>query len=290
MPHHAGGENLRQRMSARTKISTVIITFNEEKKVERCLRSLNWVDEIIVVDSFSTDRTVEICRRYTDNVHQRPWPNNYAKQRQIADQFASNDWILALDADEVVTKGLRDDIVSLFEQTPGADCYGIPRWEYLSGKFIMSGGWYPQHKYILYRKSLGEWAGGPAHLFFKSRGKVDYLNNPILHDGAPTFKIFMDKFNHFSSVEARADYERGGRFSLFRAVFKPLERFFGRYIRHKGYKDGVHGFYMAAVVAINYFLREMKIYEQRFVDARHGNSWDEVYIERAVGGADSRNP
>ena len=182
------------------------MTFNEEKKIERCLRSLNWVDEIVVLDFFSMDQTVEICRRYTTKVHQLPWPNNYAKQRQIADQFASNDWILALDADEVVTKGLKNDIMSLIDQGPRADCYGIPRWEYLSGKFIMSGGWYPQHKFILYRKSLGAWAGGPAHLFFQSRGKVNYLKNPILHDGTLTKRIVLPSKKHHKPSKESLSY------------------------------------------------------------------------------------
>ena len=232
-------------MIERVKLSAVIIAFNEEQKIERCLRGLNWVNEIIVVDSFSTDRTVEICRQYTDKVFQHPWPNSTAKQRSIADQYAAHDWILALDADEVVTKGLKEEILSAFTNNPEADAFGIPRWEYLSGKWIMAGGWYPQHKFILYRKSMGEWTGGPVHLVFSSRGKAGFLKNPILHDGAPTFRIFMDKFSHYSSVEADADYRnRHKKFSLWRAVFKPLERFFGRFVKHRGYRDGIHGFFI----------------------------------------------
>ena len=97
-------------MPGRPKITAVVITFNEEQKIERCLRSMSWVDEIVVVDSFSTDRTVELCKQFTDRIYQHPWPHSSSEQRKVADRYASNDWVLALDADEVVTIGLRDEI------------------------------------------------------------------------------------------------------------------------------------------------------------------------------------
>lgn len=264
------------------KISAVVITFNEETRIERCLQSINWVDEIVVVDSYSTDRTVEICRRYTDKVFQLPWPGSTAKKRKISDQYAAHDWILALDADEVVTKGLRDEITASFEKDLDVAAFGIPRQEYLSGRFITAGGWLPQYKFILYRKSMGEWGGGPVHLKFITPGKTGFFKNPILHDGAPNFKIFMDKFNHYSSVEADADVTQGHKkFSLRRAILKPLERFFGRFVLQRGYRDGIHGFFMAAVIGLNYFLRELKIYERHYMK-NHQKKWDEVYREIAV--------
>ncbi len=269
-------------MADKPKITAVIITFNEEQKIGRCLKSLDWVDEIVVVDSFSKDRTVEICRRYTDKVYQHPWPHSSSEQRKIADRYASNDWIFALDADEVVTIGLRDAILEEFAKGPQADLYRIPRKEYFAGKWISAGGWYPQYKNILYRKSRGAWVG-PIHLKVVTEGTVKDLKHTILHDGYTSFRVFMDKFNYYSSIEAESDY-RGlhKQFSLLRALFKPVERFFGRFIRHRGYRDGVHGFYMAAVIAINYFLRDMKMYEHRFMEHRK-DSWEEGYRKYAVG-------
>jgi glycosyltransferase involved in cell wall biosynthesis len=164
------------------KITAAIITLNEEKRIERCLRSLDWVDEIVVIDSFSADRTVEVCRRYTGKVYQHAWPNNYSEQKSRAHQYAANDWILFIDADEVVTRALRDEIVDLFQKGPDADAFGIPRREYFGGRWIKAGGWYPQHKTILYRKSMGEWVN-PIHEKFEVRGNRGYLKNPILHDG-----------------------------------------------------------------------------------------------------------
>ena len=269
-------------MTNSTKISAVVITFNEELKIERCLQSISWLDEIVVVDSYSTDQTVDICRQYTDKVYQIPWPGSTEQKRKISDQYASNDWILALDADEVVTKDLRDEIVATFKKEPEETVFGIPRQEYLSGKFITAGGRYPQHKGILYRKSAGEWGGGPVHLKFISRGKMGFFKGPILHDGAPSFKIFMDKFNYYSSVEADAAVTRDSKkFSLWRMIFKPIERFFSRFVLQHGYRDGLHGFFMAAVIGLNYFLREMKIYELHYME-KHQKKWDEVYQSRAV--------
>jgi glycosyltransferase involved in cell wall biosynthesis len=265
------------------KITAAIITLNEEKRIERCLRSLDWVDEIVVIDSFSADRTVEICRRYTGKVYQHAWPNNYSEQKSRAHQYAANDWILFIDADEVVTRALRDEIMDLFQKGPAADAFGIPRREYFGGRWIKAGGWYPQHKTILYRKSMGEWVN-PIHEKFEIRGNGGYLKNPILHDGYGNFKTFMDKFNLYSSIEAERTFREGRRtrFSLVKALFKPIERFYGRFIRHQGYKDGMHGFYMAAVIAFNYFLQELKFYE-RLYEKRSRENWDAVYRKEAVG-------
>ena len=109
------------------KITAAIITLNEEKRIERCLKSLDWVDEIVIIDSFSTDRTVDICKRYTQMVFQHVWPNNYAEQKTRAHEHASHDWILFLDADEVVTRALRDEIVAMFKVGPVAQAFAIPR-------------------------------------------------------------------------------------------------------------------------------------------------------------------
>jgi glycosyltransferase involved in cell wall biosynthesis len=272
--------------TAKQKITAAIITFNEEKRIERCLGSLTWADEIVVIDSFSTDRTVEICRRFTKSVYQHPWPNDYSVQRSRAHQHASHDWMLFLDADEVVTSGLRDEIRERLSADPGADAFEIPRREYFGGKWIKAGGWYPQYKTILYRKSLGEWVN-PIHEKFVTRGTTAYLQSPILHDGYGDFKTFMDKFNHYSSIEAERTFREGKRtrFSLFKAVVKPIERFFGRFIKHKGYRDGAHGFYMAAVIAFNYFLLELKFYELIHASKKQ-EDWDSVYRKEAAGPID----
>jgi glycosyltransferase involved in cell wall biosynthesis len=264
----------------RQKISSVIITYNEEHKIERCLKSVDWTDEVIIVDSFSTDKTLAICKRYTDKIYQHPWPHSSSDQRNIADRYATHDWILALDADEVVTEGLREEIINALDDGSRADLYMIPRREYFAGKWIDAGGWYPQYKTILYRKSVGSWTG-PIHLKIETRGTISYLKNSILHDGYSSFKTFMDKFNYYSTIESERDYQYNKRFNILRALFKPIERFLGRFVRHGGYRDGMHGFFMASVIAINYFLRELKLYELSYRE-QHKDDWQRIYNEIAV--------
>jgi glycosyltransferase involved in cell wall biosynthesis len=265
------------------KITAAVITYNEEHRIGRCLKSLTWADEIVVIDSFSTDRTPDICRRFTQKVVQHHWPKDYSIQRARAHEYAVNDWIFFLDADEVVTISLRDEIRTLFEKGPEADAYGIPRREYFGGKWIEAGGWYPQYKTILYRKSMGNWVN-PVHEKFVVRGRQGRLKNPILHDGYSNFATFVNKFNQYSSIEAERTFREGSRrkFSMARALLKPIERFFGRFIKHKGYKDGRHGFYMAAIIAFNYFLQEFKFYELTYERENKGH-WDAVYQRDAVG-------
>jgi hypothetical protein len=192
--------------------------------------------------------------------------------------------MLFLDADEVVTIALRDEIIALFSKDgPAEDAFAIPRKEYFSGRWIKAGGWYPQYKTILFRKSMGAWVN-PIHEKFVTRGERGYLKNPILHDGYGDFKTFLDKYNHYSTLEADRTVREGNRsrFSLAKALIKPMERFFGRFIKHRGYRDGLHGFYMAAVIAFNYFLQEFKLYE-RLYEQRNKQNWDAVYRREAVG-------
>jgi glycosyltransferase involved in cell wall biosynthesis len=269
-------------MAERMKLSAVVMTYNEERKIERCLRSINWVDELVVIDSFSTDRTIEISRQFTGKIYQHPWPRNYAQQRNIGNQHVTHDWVLSLDADEVVTEALRKEILNLMSVSPAADSYGIPRMEYFAGKWITAGGWVPQYKFYLNRKSSGEWVS-PIHEKFVTLGSTGFLKNPILHDGMGTFEMLLDKFNHYNSVEVAEELKNdpARRFSLMKAILKPLERFFGRFILKGGYKDGIHGFYIAAVVAINYFLKECKVYEHHYLK-NHQREWDKVYQETVI--------
>jgi glycosyltransferase involved in cell wall biosynthesis len=277
-------------MAQRIKLSAVVMTYNEERKIERCLRSITWADEIVVIDSYSTDRTIEICRRFTDNIYQHPWPRDYAQQRNIGNRHTTHDWVLSLDADEVMTENLRKEIFDLLSGNPDADSYGIPRLEYFAGKWITAGGWVPQYKFYLNRKSTGEWVS-PIHERFVTRGEKGFLKNPILHDGMGTFETLLDKFNHYNSIEVAGELKSdpAKRFSLIKAILKPLERFFARFILKRGYKDGIHGFYIAAVIAINYFLKECKIYEFNYMERMKEESWDKLYRDTAVGGnADHR--
>jgi len=144
------------------RISVTVITKNEEKKIRDCLESVRWADEIIVLDSLSTDKTTEICREYTDKVYQRPWPG-HIEQKNRAIGFTSNKWVLSLDADERITPELEKEIRALQEGGMEFDGYEIPRLVFYMGKPVMHCGWYPARKLRLFDKTKSQWGGENPH-------------------------------------------------------------------------------------------------------------------------------
>jgi glycosyltransferase involved in cell wall biosynthesis len=245
----------------REGITAVILTKNEERRIENCLKHLNWVDEIIIIDSYSTDKTLEICRRFTDNIYQREWPQSFSDQRNYGDSLASNKWIFSIDADEIVPDELKKEIINRFKKMDESVCgFNIRRKEFMFGKWIMYGGWSEQYKTRIYRKDKGEWVG-KIHEKFIVDGEVENLSNYLLHYSYESIPIFIEKFNNYSTIEADSAFKEGKRFSWFKLFFAPIERFLGRFIIHKGFRDGTHGFVVALLIALNYFLRYLKLWE-----------------------------
>lgn len=242
-------------------ITAVILTKNEEKRIENCLASIIWVDEIIILDSYSTDRTLEICKKFTNNIYQRKWPDSFSNQRNYGDNLVNNKWILSIDADEVVTSELKEEIIDRLKKGD-KDIYGfnIRRKEFIFGKWIKYGGWSEQYKTRIYRKDKGKWVG-KIHEKLILDGKVENLNNYMLHYSYESIPIFIEKFNNYSSIEADSAFKEGKRFSWLKLFFAPIERFFGRFIIHRGFLDGIHGFVIAMLIALNYFLRYLKLWE-----------------------------
>ena len=156
------------------KLSVTIITLNEEKRIRDALESVKWADEIIVVDSGSTDKTVDICKEYTDKVFFNPWPGHVA-QKNVAVDKASHLWILSIDADERITPKLAGEIQKVLHN-PKADAYKMPRHVYYLGQWINHSGWYPDNKVRLFRKDKARWGGTNPHDTVVANGNVGYLN------------------------------------------------------------------------------------------------------------------
>lgn len=249
-------------MTSKRNLSAVIITKNEEKNIIRCIKSISFADEIIVFDSESTDKTVKIAKELGAKVIIHPWTGNYSEQRNLADKYASNEWILQIDADEVVSDELKEELINFLASEQTYEVGAIPRKEFFINKWIEYGGWYPQYKIRLYKKGSGYWTGR-VHENYKTNKKVFYFKNPILHYSYLTIEIFLDKFNKYSSYDAQEAVVKNEKFSMIKLFFQPIERFIGRYFFKKGYKDGFHGFICAFVIALNYFLRQIKIWEIR---------------------------
>jgi len=250
-------------MSDRDKISACIITFNEERKIQRCLQSLTWCDEIVVLDSRSTDRTVEICRGFTDRVFQDDWLG-YVAQRNMVRDMSRYPWVLFLDADEEVSAGLRNEIVAEFERGTGDYVgYEFPRRVYYVGKWIRHGEWYPDVKLRLFKKACGRTEGEEPHDTLVVNGPVKRLKNPVWHYTHNDIKDHMDTLNRFSSITAQQRYVQDKPFRWVDLLFRPTLRFLRGYILRGGFMDGSHGFIIAVLSAHGAFAKYAKLWELR---------------------------
>jgi len=243
-------------------LSVLILARNEEDRIGDCIASARFARDVVVVDSGSTDGTPDIARGLGAKAVEAPWPGNFSTQRNRAEAFAACDWVLQLDADEVVTPELADEIRAFFRSGLHAThpSARMPRKEIVFGKWVRHGGWYPQYKLRMYRKGAGSWTGR-VHEKYETHGPVHTFANPIVHDSYRDIPVFVDKFNRYSTIDAEEDFAAGRKFRLHKLFLVPLERFFGRYVRHRGYRDGFHGFALAALIGLNYFLRNLKLWE-----------------------------
>jgi glycosyltransferase involved in cell wall biosynthesis len=221
--------------------------------------------EVLVVDSGSTDRTCAVAGELGARVVSEPWTGDFAEQRNRGDAHVKTGWILHLDADETVSPAMAAEIAEFFA---GGACEktGVgrfPRKELIFGRWIEHGGWYPQYKPRLYRNGAGHWVG-KVHEHLQAEGDVHTFTAPILHDSYRDVHTFIEKFNRYSSLDAEVAFAEGRRFSMMKLFFQPIERFVGRYVIHKGYRDGLHGFVIAALIGMNYFMRYLKLWELWF--------------------------
>lgn len=250
-------------------LTVVILAKNEEKVLARCIASVHFAGEVLVVDSGSTDRTCAIAQDLGARVVHEPWPGSFAEQRNRGDAHVRTGWVLQLDADETISPELAGELVAFFaggKDTPVAAAR-FPRKELIFGKWIEHGGWYPQYKLRLYRKGAGNWTGRVHENYVGYPGEPFTFAGDINHDSYQSIDIFLEKFNRYSSIDADEAYREGTRFSLFKLFVQPLERFLGRYLGHKGYRDGMHGFILALLVGANYFMRHVKLWEKQYKQA-----------------------
>lgn len=246
-------------MHTQNKISVVIITGNEENNIKDCLQSVTWANEIIVVDSESSDNTVKIARDFTDKIFIQKWLG-YAKQKSYAISLASNEWILSLDADERVTKQLADEILNYNFEEAGFSGFKVKRENYFIDKKINECGWGNDYQLRLFRKSKTKLSDRLVHEGFIVDGKISNLKSSILHYSYRNLKDGFEKINVYSSLEAEEKHGRK-RVTTFRIVFLPVVAFLQHYFIRKGIKDGKHGLMISLMHAITKLLVQMKIWE-----------------------------
>ncbi|MCP4715970.1 MAG: glycosyltransferase family 2 protein [Deltaproteobacteria bacterium] len=245
----------------RPTISVTIITFNEEKNIRECLESITWADEIIVVDSFSTDRTVTICREYTEKIFQRDWPG-HVRQKQFALEQASSDWILSLDADERLSLEAAAEIKRrVLQQTSSAEGYILPRHSFYLGRWINHGGWYPDAKLRLVRCGHAKWGGIDPHDKLIVFGETEQLSGEIHHYVYENIAHQLKTVDSFSTISAQQWRKEGARFSLTKLLLRPPIRFLEMYLWKGGLLDGLPGFMIAVISSYYVFLKYAKLWE-----------------------------
>ncbi len=242
-------------------ISVVVITFNEEKNLSRCLASVAGIaDEIIVVDSFSTDGTRVIAESFNAKLVSRAF-DGYAKQKNFATGLAKNDWILSLDADEELTVALRTSIESIKEDTSTA-LFRIPRLTNYCGKWIKHCGWYPDLQGRLYNRRLGAWEEKMVHEFWKPAEDghvIAVLRGDLLHYSFSSIGEHMRKIEKYTELAALEAQKRGRKASVFKMIFSPVWHFISEYFLKLGFLDGYYGFVICRLSAYSAFAKYSKI-------------------------------
>ncbi len=239
------------------KISVVIIAGEEEANIAECLESVKWADEIVVVNSESKDRTVEIARKFTDRVVTKKW-EGYAAQKKFSMDEARNEWVLSIDADERVSPELHQEISNLDFSI--VDGFYIPRRNYFLGKVIRSCGWSPDYQMRLFRKSNARLTARMIHEGFEVDGKTAHLSSELIHYTHRTITDTLKKIEEYSTLEAEEKATRK-RMTGMKVFFKPVWEFFHHFVVRRGFTDGVHGLMVSVIHAMTKAQVYMKIWE-----------------------------
>lgn len=242
----------------RLGLSAIVIAKNEERVIDRCLRSLAWCDEVILLDSGSTDRTQQIARAAGAEVIVTTDWQGPATQRNRGIERARGPWCLLLDADEWVEPPLRDEIVRTLAASPSAAAFRIPRRSSYCGRYMRFGGWWPDPVTRLIRKGAAHYAGGIVHDRCIADGPVGRLTQPLMHESYRDLEQVLGKVNAYSTWGAQELVKRGARPTLARAVFSGAFAFFRTYVLKAGFLDGRHGFMLAVSNAEGTYYKYLK--------------------------------
>lgn len=240
------------------KISVIIITKNEEENIRDCLESVKWADEIIIVDSFSNDKTVETAKEYTDKIFQREWMG-YGKQKNFALEKATREWVLNIDADERVTEGLAQEIKEAIQREPCAGYY-IPNRAYFLGKWIRHSGWYPDYHLRLFKKGKGRFNERMVHEAVEVSGKKDYLKGSIEHFTAKSIGEYLNRMDKYAKLTIE---EKGGRAGWCQVFFHPPFTFLKMYVIKRGFLDGIPGLILALCHSYYTFSKYARLWEKQ---------------------------
>ncbi|MCB1189214.1 MAG: glycosyltransferase family 2 protein [Leptospiraceae bacterium] len=241
-------------------VSVCITTFNEELKLPLCLKNLDFVDEIIIVDSGSTDKTVFIAEQYTSKIYQRDF-DNYINQKNYCLSKAKNNWVLALDADEVVSLELKQELLLILQSQLVYDGYFIPRLSFYLNRWIKHGGWYPNYQIRFFNKEKGHFSGLLVHETVQITGEITYLKNPLLHYSYNNISEHVKTINRYSDLTAMEKHKLGKKSSILFAILEGMWKFFSMFFLRFGFLDGKAGLVIAIMGSYYNFLKYIKLYE-----------------------------
>lgn len=239
------------------KITATIITLNEERKIARAIESLRCCDEIVVVDSGSTDRTAELAANLGARVVEAQF-TGYASQKNRAAEQASNDWILSIDADEALSEALEAEIWQVKKNGPRHDAYTVPRLAQYLGRWILHGGWYPDRKVRLYDRRKATWVGDFVHESVRVTGRVGHLEENLLHFTCDSLSEHLKTMDRYTTLAAEEIASRRQPVSTARVLLDPPWTFFRSYVLQRGFLDGFEGLVIAYMAGLYTFLKYAK--------------------------------
>ena len=243
------------------KFSILLPTYNCEKTIEQTLVSIKWADEILVVDSFSNDSTLDIVKEYGVNVIQHEYINS-ARQKNWALQYCTHDWIFQIDSDEILEPGA-DKIIrrAITNASETLHCYKMPRKNHVLGKWVKYGGLYPDWEYRLFRKKYGKWWNREVHSRIVVPGTIGILNTHLLHYGMPNISKQLSNLDRYTRYEADELKKRHIKFSFVKWILGPVYIFMKRYFLLRGFRDGWRGFFLAVYAGFYLFISHAKLLE-----------------------------
>lgn len=259
------------------KISVAILTFNEEKNIRDCLESVKWADEIILVDEESSDNTLKIAREFTKHItlvdhssgalkpkekNEKSWGHEtmFHKNKQLAVEKCTGEWIFQIDADERVTEELKKEIINTV-QTPEYSGYEVPRKSLIFGKWIEHTGWYPDYQVKLFKNGLGHYPCQTVHEQIKVDGRIGRLVGPLLHYHYQNVEEFADRLNRYTTNDAIFLLTSGQKVEWSDALKFPLDEFVKRFFLWEGYKDGLHGLVLSLMQSFGRLIVFAKMWE-----------------------------
>src|ERR1700704_5484332 len=230
------------------KITATIITLNEERNIARAIESLRCCDQVVVLDSSSVDRTVELAAKLGAMVVEDAW-KGYANQKNLAAEHAEHDWILSLDADEALSEALEGEIWNLKKHGPAHDAYTMPRLAQYMGRWILHCGWYPDRKVRLYNRHKAKWVGDFVHESVQVRGRLGHLNANLLHFTCDSLSEHLRTMDRYTTLAAEELVSRKEKIHLRNMILDPAWTFSRTYFFQRGFEDGLEGLTIAYMAA-----------------------------------------